>query len=187
MTKIKALSVLQCRTYILDQIGESGVEHLKAALSPKVRSEYYNDNLIPADWMELDTVVELTVTYDQLFGAGDGRVASTMVRALAHDHVRGIYRPLFMTAPTPMQVLEKAGRLWSRYYDQGESMIDVKAENHAAKRILGCTDLPLHHEWLVLPYYEELLRSAGARDVSSRHLRCVALGAEYCESEIRWR
>lgn len=160
---------------------------MKSALSEKVRVEYFNESLIPADWMELDTVVTLTVTYDKLFGTGDGRAAATMVRALAHQHVNGIYRPLFVTAPEPIQVLEKAGRLWSRYYDQGESMIDVRAENHAVKRIVGCPDLPLHHEWLVLPYYEELLRSAGARDVTSRHLRCVAQGAEYCESDIRWR
>jgi hypothetical protein len=187
MTKIKALSVLQCREYIFGQIGEPGVAQLKAALSEKVRVEYFNESLMPPDWVELDTVVTLTVTYDKLFGSGDGRAAGTMVRSLAHQHVHGIYRPLFVTAPTPLQVLEKAGRLWNRYYDHGESSIDVKTENHAVKRIIGCQDLPLQHDWLVLPYYEELLRSAGARDVTSKHLRCVALGAEYCESDIRWR
>jgi hypothetical protein len=186
MTKVKALSVLDCRAYVLEQFGEAGVERLKGRLSDQARTEIYAPELLAVDWLEVGLVVEHAIAVDETFGNGDGAVCSAMMRELTARHCRGLYRAL-MVVPTPQEVLQKSGRLWRRYYDRGETIVEFPEENRAIKRILGCPDLPKRHECVILPYYEELVRQGGGTDVRAQHLSCVATGAETCLTEVRWK
>jgi hypothetical protein len=97
-----------------------------------------------------------------------------------------MYRSVFASATTPLDLLDRSSRLWRRFYDAGEVELIVHGPTSASKRIRGC-EFPARHEILMLPYYEEMLRQWGARDVTSRHPKCVARGAEYCETVISWR
>jgi hypothetical protein len=57
----------------------------------------------------------------------------------------------------------------------------------ASFRILGCRDMPKHHEWIILPSTEVALSHVGAKEVVSSHTACVANGHEMCVSEFHWR
>jgi hypothetical protein len=110
-----------------------------------------------------------------------------MLSELVAKHYTVMYRSIFAQASSPEAVLEKSSRLWRRFYDAGESYLVTLSQTTVIKRITGISDFPPRHELLLLPYYEELLRQWGARDPSARHIKCVAKGAECCESIITWR
>jgi hypothetical protein len=187
MTKLKALSVLQCREYVLDQHGDDGIRRIQAALSPAARACIYADDLISTDWVEMVHAVAHAHAYEQVYGNGDGAAAARMVREITAMHFNGLYRPVFAAASTPLEVLERSSRLWNRFYDQGESQIEIHGESSVTKRVFGCPDMPRGHDCLTSPYYEELVKQCGARDVVCKHTRCVALGADRCETTIRWK
>lgn len=188
MTKVKALYVLQCREFILEEHGEAGIEAVKAQLSPAVRDQLYSPLAVSSDWMDVNLALEHALAYDRAFSTGvSEQAAERMLSALVAKHYTVMYRSLFAQVGSPEAVLEKSSRLWRRFYDEGDSQLIVTSPTSAIKRITGISDFPARHELLLLPYYEELLRQWGARDPSARHTKCVARGAECCESVISWR
>lgn len=187
MTKIKALSILQCRDYIRALYGEDGLQRTQAAMSPKARARIYADDLLSTDWVEIEYGLEHLDGFDRALGNGDGRSGEIMIRELTAQHFNGMYRATLATATTPLNVLERSSRLWSRFHDQGESQLDVHSPTSVTKRIVGCPDLPRRHEALLSPYYEEMLRQGGAKDVVSEHTACVARGADQCATKLRWK
>jgi hypothetical protein len=183
MTRIKALSVIECRAWILERYGEDGLRRVQANMAPAARALIYADHLLAIDWIEVEAAIEHARAVETTFGPGSTEV---MVTHLAANHAKGIYRAI-VTRPGPQETLLMSSRLWRRYYDNGESIVEFPDDNTAHKRILACPDMPRGHELLLLPYYAELVRQAGARDVKLRHTRCVATGAEDCLTEITWR
>lgn len=186
MTRFKALSMIQARAYVQEEYGDAGVARLKAQLSRETRDAIYSETLLPTDWLELDRCVDWTVALDEVLGTGDLTTCAEMTRNITINHFSALYRPI-LTGTTPNEMLVKTSRLWTRYYDRGESIVEFPAANHALKRILHAPDLPLHHQVFLVPYYEELLRLCGAREPHARHVQCVALGAEECVTEIKWK
>jgi hypothetical protein len=188
VTKVKALYVLQCREYILEMHGEAGIEAVKAQLSPAMREQLYSPLSVASDWMDVGLALEHALAYDRAFGTGvSGQAAERMLSGLVAKHYTVMYRSVFAQAGSPEAVLEKSSRLWRRFYDEGDTQLIVLSPNSVLKRISGITDFPARHELLLLPYYEELLRQWGAKDPIARHTKCVARGAECCESVISWR
>jgi len=188
MTRLKALSVLLCREYIAEQHGALALERVRDAMHRSAREAIYSPLLLATDWVDVAAALEHARAYDSLYAAGHPREASErMLRALVARHYNGLYRPLLSGAVTPIQVFEKSTRLWNRFYDQGQSELAVESSSKVIKRILGCPDLPLNHDLLTSPYYAELARLAGARSTTVRHIKCVALGDECCETVIQWR
>lgn len=187
MAKVKALYVVQCRDFVLARYGEAGIEAVKAAMEPAAREAVYSPLLLPSDWIEVSYALEHALGYDRAFAkAVPLQAAEHMLSQLVAEHYNRMYRPVFVGATTPLDLLDRSGRLWRRFYDCGEVELVVHGSTSATKRIRGC-DFPERHELLMVPYYEEMLRQWGARDVTARHLKCVARGAEYCETQISWK
>jgi hypothetical protein len=187
VTKVKALYVLQCREFILENHGEAGIEAVKAQLSPASRDQLYSPLAVASDWMEVSLPIEHALAYDRAFGTGSGQAAERMLRGLVAKHYKVMYRSVFAQASSPEAVLEKSSRLWRRFYDEGDTQLITLSPTSVIKRITGIKDFPARHELLLLPYYEELLRQWGAKDPSARHTKCVARGADCCETVITWR
>jgi hypothetical protein len=186
MTKLKALSVIQCREYVLEQHGADGVEHVKAAMKKASRDTVYGEHLLPTDWIEVEHGVDHARAYDDVFGVGDGRASARMIYDLTERHAATLYKSVLVGA-SPRAVIERSSRLWARYYDRGETQVEFLADTAAIKRIVGCPDLPRYHDWLTSPYYEAVLRHSSAIDITVKHTKCVADGADCCETELRWR
>lgn len=186
MTQIKALSALQAIEMVLQKHGPRAVEEIKAVMSPEARRAIYETTLVPTDWLDIKHVTENLIVYDNLFGKSDGAAAQDLVRALAAAQITGVYRLLFALT-SPRLLIEKSARLWSRYYDCGESIGTMLSANSASSRIVGCPDMPKHHDWMILPFTEVALSHTGAKDIVSSHTLCVADGADACVSEFHWR
>ena len=186
MTNFKALSLIQARNYVRDTYGEEGVLRVKAALSAAARDAVYSEHLMATDWVDIEHCIEHVVTIDRVFGDGDGSTSATLVRTITNNHFNSLYRPV-LAASSPREMLERTSRLWNRYYDRGETSVEFPSRGFAIKRVIDCPDLPLRHDWFLVPFYEELLMLCGATEALARHTRCVALGAECCVTEIRWK
>ena len=185
MTRLKALSVIQCRDYVLEKHGREGIDRVKASMKPDARAVVYADDLLPTDWIEVAHGVDHARAYDRIFGIGDGDTASQMVIDLTLRHATTLYKSVLIGQPHA--VLERSSRLWTRYYDRGETQLELVGDTTAVKRIIGCPDLPRYHDWLTTPYYVAVLRIATAVDVTAKHTKCVANGADCCETELRWK
>ena len=185
MTKVKALSVLECREYVVERFGPDAPARVKAAMSATARGQVYSEQLMASDWVEVEAAIEHAVVLDTLLGTGDGKMCWGMMQELTARHHRGLYKAI-LSAPNPREALMRSSRLWPRFYDRGETLVEFPTPTTAVKRIVGCPDLPRRHEWIVLPYYEETIRQAGGRDVVAEHVQCVAQGAEYCLTRLRW-
>jgi hypothetical protein len=186
MTRIKALTVLQTSDLVRARHGDEVVERVKAAMSDEARHAIYESALMPTDWIELAHAANNLVAFEQVMGTGDGTEARRLVRALAAEHFTGLYRML-LAISSPRGLIEKSRRIWTRYYDRGENVAEDVTSHSGTLRILGCPDLPRHHDWIVLPYTEEILSRAGAKDVVSEHTQCVATGADSCISRFSWK
>lgn len=186
MTRIKALSVLQTEELTRLRHGDAVVERIKAAMSEAARHSIYDSELVATDWVEVAHATENLVAYDRVVGTGDGAAAAALVRELAGNHFTGLYRVL-LALSSPRALLEKSQRIWTRYYDSGETLAEDVTNHGGTLRILGCPDLPRHHEWMILPYTEEVLARSGAKDVVTKHLQCVADGADCCISTFSWK
>jgi hypothetical protein len=186
MTKLKGLSVLQCREYIRARFGEDGLRRTRAAMSPEARARVYADDMLATDWLEVAHGLDHLDAFDRALGSGDGRSGALMIRDLTAQHFSGTYRATLAVATTPLNVLERSSRLWSRIYDRGESLIDIHSPTSVSKRIIDCPDLPRGHDRLTSPYYEELLRQCGAKNIVCDHTACVGRGAPQCVTKIHW-
>ncbi|MET0389363.1 MAG: hypothetical protein ABW321_25540 [Polyangiales bacterium] len=188
MTKLKALYVLQCIEFLREHHGDDCIARVQAVMEPTAREHVYSPLLLATDWIDVAYAVEHALAYDRVSGTErDHAASSKMISGLVARHYNGLYRPLFSTVATPLTVLEKSSRLWSRFYDAGESLLEIHNNTSVTKRIINCPDMPKQHDVLISPYYEELLRQSGARHVSARHTKCVAHGAETCEWLLNWR
>ena len=186
MTRVKALSVLQTVELLNQRHGEVQLERVRQRLSPEARQAIYESHLVPSDWVELTHAVENMVVIDAVIGRGDATLCHQLVRELAAEHYGGIYRFLFRMLVSPRMIVERAERLWSRYYDRGDVSAEMRGEHAAVVEIRGCPDLPRHHEWMILPYMQEVLERVGAKNVAATQTRCVADGAESCVCELKW-
>jgi hypothetical protein len=88
--------------------------------------------------------------------------------------------------PSPQELIEGSARLWKRFYNRGTAIIETRGPTEFIGKIVDCPDLPVNHEVLFIPYWEEVLKLSGARRVTIVHTQCVATGAECCMSEYRW-
>jgi hypothetical protein len=186
MTQLKALSVLQTMELVRQKHGDAAVERLKAAISSDARQQLYDPHLLPTDWVDVRHATENLIAYDVLLGPGDGTAGQELVRDVAAAQVKGVYRLLFAFT-SPRALMEKAGRLWPRYYDKGESLGEMQSATSASLRIHGCHDLPKHHDWMIQPFVEVVLARTGAKEIQTVHSKCVAHGDSHCLSEFSWK
>jgi predicted hydrocarbon binding protein len=186
MLNVKAVGVLDCRKYITDKFGPDAHEKIRTLMSERDRDIVYSEDLSPLSWVDLEAVVNHAIAMDKALGNGDGQVRANMLRELASNHYRGIYRIMFQSAG-PKQVVNKLASIWNRYYDKGESSTEFLDDNHAIYTILDCPDVPRHHEILLIPYMESVLTLAGVRDIRIKHTQCAANGAERCVFDYSWK
>lgn len=186
MTQLKALSVLQTLDMVRHKHGDAALERMKAAISAQAREQLYNPSLLPTDWVDVRHATENLIAYDKLLGTGDGALGQELVRELAAAQIKGVYRLLFAFV-SPRAAIEKSGRLWPRYYDQGESHGEMLSDTSASLRISGCPDLPEHHDWMIQPFVEVVLTRTGAKELQGVHAKCVARGDAHCLSEFHWK
>jgi hypothetical protein len=185
MVKLKGLGVLDCREYITEKFGLDAHNKIKAQMKKADADLVYSTEILPVSWVSLDAVIAHLLTFDRVFGNGNGKAADDMLRHVGAKHYKGIYSIAFK-GMSPKEILQKVAAIWERFYDHGKNVLDSIDNNNAVVKIVDCPDLPLHHERLPIPYMETILSLSGAKNTRITHPQCVAKGAEYCILKYRW-
>lgn len=184
MAKVKAIGALQVRAYLLEHYGPEAIERIKAAMSPEDRAVYYDENLLPTQWIDVRvSVAHLNAM--EVLGDSQGRFSAEVIRSLARVQINGIYRVSFKSM-TIDAIVHKTSQNWLRYYDCGRTTSESVEANCVRTRLVDCPGLPRGHERLFIPYMEEVMRHAGAKSVRARHTSCIGAGADHCMTEYRW-
>jgi hypothetical protein len=164
------------------------VRSLPADLTSKLRWEAGAPRLIPFAWYPCELIHGL---FDQLLRGMDGPERDRLCREVA-AHVmsttlRGVYKAMFKAVVSPGLFAKVSPRLWRLYYDTGESVVTVEADNRHRSELSGwrghhpflCDINRLCGEWI----YAELK----CVDVSSHQLACVGRGDPSCIVLTHWQ
>lgn len=109
-------------------------------------------------------------------------------RAVMRSTLRGLYRMLFEWMATPERYARYGPKLWSSYYDSGETRIELMPDGNGA--ISWVRDWRSHH-----PLICELNRGAaleiygamGCTEVECERMQCVGRGDPECQFVTRWK
>ena len=183
MLNIKALGVLDCRTYLTEKFGPDAHDKVRALMQPGDRDIVYSEELTPLSWIDFRAVLNHSLAVDAALGRG---TSDAMLQHLAGKHFNGVYRVMFQSA-APKDVLRKIASIWNRFYDKGEASVEFMDDNHATCRIHGLSEVPRLHERLILPYMATIMALSGVRGVQIEHTQCIADGADSCAFKYSWR
>ncbi len=164
--------------------GAAGVRRLLAQCSLELRASI-EPGIRKARWYPFAQFIELIVTIDRLFGAGDLSLVRELARHDADANLTTIYR-LFYKVGTTHWILGRAMRLWSAHYDTGTLDVLTGGPKTAVLRIRDfATPDPVHCR-SVMGWAERSIELSGATNIQGSETRCRTRGDELCQIEAAW-
>ena len=164
--------------------GEAGLDRLKAQASPELRTCLEN-GFHKARWYPFELFVELNVTIDRLFGAGDLGLIRTLGRFGADANLTTIYR-LFYKVGSVQWILGRSVRLWSAHYDSGYLEVATRGPKAAVLRIRGFATPHPAHCIAVTGWAERSIELSGGKKPVMTETKCRTRGDECCQLDVTW-
>jgi hypothetical protein len=186
MGRLKAVSVINANEYVLERFGPLALEKVKVALSAEDRQIIFARNLMPISWIDISLALRHLIAQDQVLGKGDFTFAEELMRHIALKQINGIYKMLLLFSK-PESLIEKAPQIWSRYFDTGKLTVESTQPGNATLKLTDFPGIPLHHEYLSVPFIKELLTRSGARNCTCEHPTCIARGDAFCTFKLNWQ
>ena len=181
MIRAKGIFWLNLKKQITEQGGPQALADTLAGLSPEDQA-IFAQSITAVSWVDYGAIMRLILHYHK------GSVAALKEGSVwaAHENLKGVYRT-FISMTSPRFICKNIPLLWKQYFDSGKLALDWVNTNHVVLRISGVVGMPKHHEDNFLPFLEEALRIAGAKDVYGFHSKCLARGDSHCRIELRWK
>jgi hypothetical protein len=173
---------------------ERDAERLRAAvasLPPPLREPIqWNEGLprlVPFAWYPCELIHGIL---DQLIvGMSDWdrqRLARETAEYVMERTLKGVYRAIYKAIVSPPMLARVSNRIWSLYYDTGESQVVVESKTAHRGSLVKWQG---HHPFLcdVNRYSTEwLYRSLGCNQLVVKQLECVSKGAKHCTTLTTW-
>jgi hypothetical protein len=160
--------------------GGPPVDSAIAGLSPQDQA-VLKQPISAVSWVDYGAIVRMIVHYHK----GNLQAIKEASASAAQQNLKGIYRA-FLSLTSPRFVCNKIPLIWKQYFNSGQVSLEWVNEKNLIVRITGVEGMPQYHEYIFLPYIEEALRIAGAKNVFSYHTKCLAKGDDCCKIELRW-
>jgi hypothetical protein len=164
--------------------GAAGLDRLKKQATPELRATL-DSRIEKAKWYPFEQFVELNVTIDRLFGAGDLALVRELGRSGADANLTTIYR-LFFKIGSVHWILGRGVRLWSAHYDSGYTEIANKGAKAAVMRVHGFSTPHRAHCLSVLGWIERSVELSGGKRPKVDESKCRTRGDDLCQIEISW-
>lgn len=165
----------------------SAVASLPPGLSQSVRWNEGLPRLVPFAWYPCELVHGII---DQLtLGLSDWdrqRLSREAADYVMETTLRGIYRAIFKAIVAPSMLARVSNRVWTLYYDTGESKVTAESKTVHRGSVTGWLG---HHPFLcdVNRYSTEwMYRSLGCNQLVVKQLECVGKGAKCCTTLATW-
>jgi hypothetical protein len=175
---------VHARDYVEARYGLEGWASVAAELSKGSRDAI--EAIVAIGWYPAQLHVDVLHAMQAALSVHDREVVRHAARHAAEYDVTRIHRVLFRML-NPGLIFEKAGEIWSRFYDNGRWTFQRPTSTSVIAKLFdfGITD-PLYCVNLT-GYFERMFELTGASDVRIRHSECAALGAPYCRFDGTWR
>ncbi len=181
--RIRGVFLVHLGELLLKEHGPEALEKVAARLSPEAARALR----APAnfDWYPMTDAVAIEQAVIDAFYGGDIAQAARFGRFDVHDSLKGIYRFLFRLLDTETLIL-KAGKVWSKYYDQGRLIAEKVGPRNVLLRVEGFNPVhPIHCHELTGAFYGAV-DAARLKTGRVEHSECVLDGKQACLFEVRW-
>lgn len=183
MGKIKGTGWLGIYDYFVNTYGIDRVERVISTLSQEEQVALTGELILPISWVDLGAYMHFLIAADRILGKGDFELIKKANAYSANKDIRGIYK-IFTNFVSPRFIIRNAGKLWSRYFDQGKLVLIREEKKGMTLKLTDFPDIPLHHELDQQSFMEECYRISGGKNIQGTHPKCIARGDDCCLFEF---
>ena len=142
---------------------------------PPDTGKYMNDHIVQTAWYPYKLYTDLLRALDKVAGTGDLSYCIEQGRLGAQHDLSTVYR-IFLTFSGPKMWQTRAMSVWSSYYDSGQSVLTIPAENQVLYTITDFPDIDIAHVRTVQGWIEQFLILCKYRNVKSEVTKCQCNG-----------
>lgn len=177
MIKTKGVFWLNVQDVVKKDHGEERFANILAGMSPEDQAVFANP-ILPTSWIDYGAVMRLAVKY-----VGDLEKFRQLSEVSAYNNFTGIYK-LFFSLTTPEFFIKQVPLIWSRYFDGGSIKTEWLNPKHARLILTKVEGMPPHHELNITPFLEAGLKLCGAKNVITKHPKCLVRADDCCVFEF---
>ncbi len=191
MARIKAASIINNIELARELLGARRLDELVAALPPDTQALFAR-RLFAVEWLQADHWLPFQGAMLAEHFHGDEAAFRGYARKVCELDFNTFYKVIIRFLISPESLLERTGKLWSTYSDEGTLDVERGAPVDGHARVtLKLTGFRTRHDVfgvLLHAFIEQLLRMAGARDIDvDRRVNRVVDGALETELVASYR
>ena len=184
MGHVKGSAIASRVHFVRARYGQAGLAEVLGQMS-RENAVLLSRETPPAAWVPFSVFVELNVTADRVFGAGDLGLCLEMGRYGAEQNLPTLYK-LFYRLGTPQYILSRAARLWDVHYDSGRLRLEDAGPRAMRMRIEGFDQPHRSHCLSVLGWTTRSIEMSGGKLLTFGETRCRTFGDSVCELVADW-
>jgi hypothetical protein len=182
--KVKGMGLLALDNFVRSNFPDRYSEWI-STLSPEAR-KVYSHSVLASDLYPLhDTLVEPTQKVCDLFYGGDDRGASETGKHSASFALKGIYKIFFKIGSTKY-IIDRAPRVFSSYYPDGELRIAESVSNRCVLHIVKFPEPYRLLEIVIAAWILGTLELLGCRNNKVLITKSLAKGDAVTEFTATW-
>jgi hypothetical protein len=190
MGHIKGSLLVNLREQVVRRVDEQAWDRLVRAASPTDR-ELLGGVLLTGSWYPVGVWNRALHAFLAHHAPGNARDEAFAYAAHVADRDMHLLFKVALRLASPVMVAERAGSLWSRYFDVG-ALVPTQVGPTLWRMILtaptaedeGPSQVLCAHG--VVGWAEEALRLTGAKNASVVHTKCRFTSARVCEYRVSW-
>jgi uncharacterized protein (TIGR02265 family) len=171
--------------YTRDRHGEEGVARLAQHLRSPAAARHLQELLLRGSWYPFADFIALLEAGDAAFPDRTSFAARQGAYGAETD-LRGVYRA-FIRLATPRFLIERAGAMWSQYYNSGTLRVTEPGAGQVHFELTGFGAPHRLHCDAVLGWCARAAELTGAKGVQGQQISCRGDGESRCRFRLDWR
>jgi len=182
--KIKGLSMVHLRQFIVERFGEDGLARVLAAL-PADQASFLNSPFAH-EWYPLRNHALVEAKAMEVLYDGDYSKSKEFARYDAALQIGSVYR-VILRVLDPGFLIKKSGSLWKQTMSGGRCDVESTGPSSCRLKLSGYDQV---HEVMCFDWQgtvEGMLKICGAKESVVTHPECRFHGAPHCLYDISWK
>jgi uncharacterized protein (TIGR02265 family) len=183
--RVKGVAFRTIDACYLELRGPKHYARAQELMASDLRDAYRNGLILAASWYSIGWYRDALRSFRAANGEGLELVRQIGYQAVRRDMV-GTYKMMFARILSPQMLLSLSQRIFSTYYDTGESQVTESRRGHCVMRLHGCSGWDANMFQEIHGSSGSLLELAGAKEVRV-HIRAGGRdGDDNAEYEAIW-
>lgn len=184
MMEVKGIAVKSIPEFVQHQFPDKITEWFKNL--PSDSQKIFNQGIITSNWYPVKpAIVQPTQTINLLFYNNSMKGAWELGRYSAEVALKGIYK-IYIKLSSPAHIVERAGRVFSAYYQPSEMIVKNFKTNYV---LVAITKFPEPHEIIenrIGGWMQKALEISGCKNVDVKIVQSLTQGAKETLYELKW-